>query len=103
VHDVRVGREAGAAGELLVTGGADLDGVLHRAESAGVEGPHVEDVDALHLSEDFETLETGGLLEIGGDGPRGGTRTEQVIFGLDLCTSKQKFHNQQNNGPTKQR
>ena len=28
-HDVRVGRAAGAAGVLLVAGGADADGVVH--------------------------------------------------------------------------
>ena len=52
---------------------------------AGVQGPHVEDVNALHLAEDFETLETGGLFEIGGDGTGFGTGGEQVGFGLDFC------------------
>jgi len=35
---------------------------------------HVEDINALHLSEDFETLETSGLFEIGGDSTWFGTR-----------------------------
>ena len=54
-------------------------------ETAGVEGPHVEDVDALHLSEDLEALETGGLLDVGGDGTGLSARGEQVVHGLDLC------------------
>lgn len=54
--------------------------------AGGIEGAHVEDVDALHLSENLETLETGGLLEIGGDVAGLGTGTEQVVLGLDLCT-----------------
>lgn len=57
---------------------------LH-TETAGVEGPHVEDVDALHLSEDLETLETSRLLGVGGDGTGLGTLGEQVVHGLDLC------------------
>jgi hypothetical protein len=59
--------------------------VLQRTETAGVERPHVEDVDALHLSEDFETLQTGGLLGIGGDGTGLRTRWQQVLLCLDLC------------------
>lgn len=33
---------------------------------------HVEDVNALHFAEDFEALEAGGLVEVGGDGARFG-------------------------------
>lgn len=84
--DVGVDGEAGAAGELLLAGGADDDGVLHRAQAAGVEGAHVEDVDALHLTQDLETLETGGLLEVRGDGAGLGAGTEQVLLALDLCS-----------------
>lgn len=82
---VRVGGETGATGELLVTGGAHGDGVLHCAQAAGVERAHVEDVDALHLAENLETLETGGLLEIRGDGAGLSTGADQVLLGLDLC------------------
>lgn len=53
LDDVRVGGETSATGKLLVTGGSDEDGVLHRAQAAGVEGAHVEDVDTLHLSENL--------------------------------------------------
>lgn len=85
VNGVRVGREASAASELLLAGRSDEDGVLHRSEAGGVERAHVEDVDALHLTENLETLETGGLLEIGGDGAGLGTRTEEILLALDLC------------------
>lgn len=83
---MRVGRVAGAAEVLLLAGGADRDGVLHRALAAGIEGAHVENVDTLHLSEDFETLETSRLLEVGRDGAGLGTRSQQVVLSLDLCT-----------------
>lgn len=81
-----VGRVAGAAGKLLVAGGAHQDGVVHGSPAAGVERAHVEDVDALHLSEDLETLKTGGLLEVGGDGAGLGAGAEEVVLGLDLCS-----------------
>jgi hypothetical protein len=87
VNNVGVGREASATSELLLTSGSDKDGLLNRSEAAGVEGAHVEDVDAVHLTENLETLETGRLLEIGGDGTGLGTRTEEVVLGLDLCCS----------------
>lgn len=82
---MRVGGGAGAAGILLVTSRADEDGVVQGAPARGIEGPHVEDVDALHLSEDFETLDTGGLLDIGGDGAGRGTGADKVIDVLDVC------------------
>jgi hypothetical protein len=85
VDNVRVGGRAGAAGVLLVAGGADEDGVLEGALARRVERPHVEDVDALHLSEDLETLDTGGLLQIGGDGAGGGTGSDEVVNVLDVC------------------
>lgn len=52
--------------------------------AGGIKGTHVEDVNALHLSDEFQTLETGGLLDIGGNGTGLGTRSEEVILGLDL-------------------
>lgn len=102
VDDVRVGGGAGATDVLLVTERADDNGVLHgscggggltglgsgvmgrRTMSARVEGLHVEDVDALHLSEDFETLETGGLVNVGGNGTGLGTLAHEVGLGRDL-------------------
>jgi hypothetical protein len=82
---VRVGRDTGATGILLVTSRADEDGVLHGSKTVRGERPHVEDIDALHLSENFETLHTGGLLEIRGDGTGRGTGSDEVIDGLDVC------------------
>lgn len=84
---VGVSWDTSAASKLLITGGAEGDGVLHSAQTAGVEGTHVEDVDALHLTQDLETLQTGSLLEIGGDGAGLGARTEEVLLALDLCCS----------------
>jgi hypothetical protein len=59
---------------------------LQRTEAAGVQWPHVEDVDTLHLSEHFETLKTGSLLSIGGNGTGLGTGWEKVLHALDLCS-----------------
>lgn len=80
-----VDRVASATGVLLVTGGADQNGVLHGSFPRGIQGPHVEDVDTLHLSEDFQTLDTGGLLEVGGDGTGLSTGPNKVVDGLDVC------------------
>lgn len=88
---MRAGRGAGAASVLLLASGADHDGVLHRALAGGIEGAHVEDVDALHLTEDLETLETGSLLEVGRDGAGLGTRTEKVVLGANLCKSSSAY------------
>lgn len=82
---VRVGGETGATGELLLTGGSDDDGLGHRAKAAGVERAHIEDIDTLHLTENLQTLQTGGLLEIGRDGTGLGTGTEEVVLSADLC------------------
>lgn len=46
---------------------------------------HVEDINSLHLSQNFQTLETGGLVEIGGDGTGLTTGWHQVVHALDLC------------------
>jgi hypothetical protein len=53
--------------------------------AVGGQGPHVENVNTLHLSEDFETFETGCLFEIGWHGTRLSTRWEKIRLGLDLC------------------
>ena len=85
---VGIGRETGAASKLLVTSGANDNGILHRAETAGVQRAHVEDVHALHLSENLETLETGSLLEIGGDGAGSSAGTEEIFIALDLYSKR---------------
>lgn len=56
--------------------------------AGGIKGTHVEDVNSLHLSDEFQTLKTGGLLEIGGNGTGLGTRGKEVILGLDLYISR---------------
>lgn len=53
--------------------------------TAGVERPHVEDVNPLHFTQNLNTLETSGLLEIGGDGTGLGSLGEEVVLILDLC------------------
>jgi hypothetical protein len=40
---------------------------LRHTEAAGIQWPHIENINALHLSEDLEALETGGLFGIGGN------------------------------------
>lgn len=52
--------------------------------AGGIKGTHVEDVNALHLSDEFQTLETSGLVKIGGNATGLTTRGEEVILGLDL-------------------
>jgi hypothetical protein len=84
VNTVRVGRETSATSELLLASRSNHDGVLHRSEAGGIERAHVENVNTLHLTENLQTFETGGLLEIGGDGTGGGTRTEEILLSLDL-------------------
>ena len=102
--DVGVCWVAGAADVLLVAEGLDDDWVFESAFGSGsiscdlrttscfghtfargVEWAHIEDIDALHLSEDFQTLETSGLLEICGDGTGLSTRWEEVALALDVC------------------
>lgn len=52
--------------------------------AGGIERAHVEDVNSLHLSDKFQTLETSGLVEIGRNGTGLGTRSEKIILDLDL-------------------
>lgn len=53
--------------------------------AGGIEGAHVEDVNSLHLSDEFQTLETSGLVDVGGNGTGLSTGGEKVILNLDLC------------------
>lgn len=62
-------------------------GAASRTETAGVQWPHVEDIDTLHLSENFETLKTGRLLGIGRNGTGLRTRGQKVLLGLDFYRS----------------
>jgi hypothetical protein len=55
--------------------------------SRRIERLHVKDIDTLHLSQDFESLETSGLIQIGRDRTDCRTGTDQIILGFDLCES----------------
>ena len=82
---MRISRRACAAGILLVAGGADHDRVVEGALARRVQRSHVEDINTLHLSENFQSFDTGSLLEIGGDSAGGSTRADKVLLALDLC------------------
>lgn len=58
--------------------GGVISGVQHTLP-AGIKRLHVEDVNTLHLSEDFETFKTGGLVEICGDGSLRSTGGNEVV------------------------
>jgi hypothetical protein len=110
VDMVGVRRVTGATSVLFVTGTVNDDWVVegsyrlrsqvkhfpsHNSNerdkhtlSGSIKGPHIENVNALHLSDKFETLKTSSLLEIGGNGTRLGTRGDQILLGLDLYTRK---------------
>lgn len=51
----------------------------------GIQRPHVERIIALHLAQQFQTLQTGRLFEIRRDGAGLGAGREQVVLSLDLC------------------
>jgi hypothetical protein len=53
--------------------------------AGSIKRPHVEHVNAPHLSEQFQTLKTSSLLEIAGDLTSLTTGGKEVIFGLHLC------------------
>lgn len=84
LRGVRVGGAAGAADELLVAGALDADRVVQCAEAVRRQRAHVEDVDTLHLAQNFETLETGRLFEVRRDCAGVGTFGQQVLFGADV-------------------
>jgi hypothetical protein len=60
-----------------------------RTFAGRVQWPHVEDINALHLSQDLQPLETGGLLEVGGDGTRWSSGADEVLGLLDLYYAQQ--------------
>ena len=39
----------------------------------------------MHFTDQFETIQTGGLVDVAGDGAGLGTRGEEVVFALDFC------------------
>ena len=56
-----------------------------RTFAGGIQRLHVEDVDALHLTQDLQSLETSRLLEIRGYGAGRGSGAEEIVRLLDLC------------------
>lgn len=56
-----------------------------RTLPASIKRAHVEDVHTLHLSKDFQTLETSRLLEIGGHGTGLSALGHKVVLASDLC------------------
>lgn len=102
---MRVDGITSATSVLLITSTVDNNGVvessctnqhqLHlfidkRRESkqhtlaGSIQRPQVEDVNALHFTDEFETLETSGLFDIAGDGTGLSTGGDEVFFGLNL-------------------
>lgn len=66
------------------------DRVIEGATAGGVQWLHVKDVDTLDFTEDFETLETRGLVVIRRDLSRGGAGGEEVFFCFNLCTQYER-------------
>ena len=81
---VRIRRTPRTPAILLLAETLHHDGVLQGADAVARQRPHVEHVDALHLAEDLEALEAGGLLEVGRDGAGGGALGEQVRLAADV-------------------
>lgn len=86
---VAVDREARATEVLFRTERLDPDRLLECAQSAGVQRPHVEDVDPLHLTQHLESLETGRLFEIRRDRAWCRTGGQEVCLACDFCTQSQ--------------
>ena len=53
--------------------------------TVGRERFHVENINALHLSKNFKTFETGCLFEIGRDSTGRSSRGKQIVFTFNLC------------------
>ncbi len=50
----------------------------------GIQRPHIKDIDAVHLAEDFHSLQARGLLEVGRDGAGFSTRANNVLLRPDI-------------------
>lgn len=84
VDNMGVGRVASATGVLLIASSVDKDGVLQRSLAGSIKRLHIEHVNAPHLSEQFQSLKTGSLLEITGNLTGLTSGGKEVIFGLHL-------------------
>ena len=78
-----------ASAVLLVPRTPHDDRIVHRPQATSIERLHVEDIDALHLAEDFETIEACCLFEVGGDGAWRSAGWEKVFFRLDFLGAGQ--------------
>lgn len=75
---VRVNGETSAANLSLGEKRVDGNRVLNGTKSSNLERLHVEDIDTLEVTEEFESLETSRLVLIVGDLTCLGTRTKQL-------------------------
>jgi len=64
---VAVSRETSASDLAFREQAVNLNRLLDRAQPVNLQRLHVKDVDSLELAEEFETLETGGLVLVGWD------------------------------------
>jgi len=81
---VRVSGVAGTASILLITEALDDNWVVQRAFARGIQWLHVEDINALHLSQNLQSLQPSRLLEIRWHGADCCSRTDEVFLRLDL-------------------
>lgn len=67
------------------TNGLNLLRSVMLTNSARVQRLHVEYVDSIHLSEDFQALKTSSLFEISGYSSGSCTRRQKILFTMDFC------------------
>lgn len=53
--------------------------------AASIQRLHVENINTLHLSQDFQSVQTSGLLEVRRDSADFRSLGEEVVFSLDFC------------------
>ena len=75
---------ARAARILLIAEAPDNNRIVERAHATCIQRLHVEDIDILHLTQDLESIQARGLLEVGRDGARSGAGREEILFRGDL-------------------
>lgn len=85
VSTMRIRRESSASRKLLLTRTPHHNRIRHRTQPARIQRAHVENIDALHLTQNLKTLQTSGLFKIGGNGARLGAGAEKVFLAADLC------------------
>lgn len=68
-----------------------IAGRMWLTDSTRIQRPHVKDIHALHLAQNFQALETGGLLQIGRDGAGLAAGGHEVGFRIDLCGTQEHY------------